>query len=58
MWQGNAKSFVDVGRRVLRASNKKGDGFIAYADEKGKIHLVAKDLTAKDDVIDWDQDFG
>ncbi|NND35546.1 MAG: diguanylate cyclase [Gammaproteobacteria bacterium] len=50
---GNAKSFVDVGRRVLKASNKKGDGFIAYADENGKIRLATKA-----DVVDWDQEFG
>lgn len=50
---GNAKSFVDVGRRVLKASNKKGDGYIAYADEKGKIRLATKA-----DVIEWDQDVG
>ncbi|MFW2406063.1 MAG: diguanylate cyclase domain-containing protein, partial [Gammaproteobacteria bacterium] len=50
---GNAKSFVDVGRRVLKASNKKGDGFIAYADENGKIRLATNA-----DVVDWDQDFG
>ena len=50
---GNSKSFVDVGRRVLKASNKKGDGYIAYADEKGKIRLATNA-----DVVDWDQDFG
>jgi len=51
--QGDAKSFVAVGRRVLKASNKKGDGFIAYADDKGKIRLATKA-----DMVEWDQDVG
>jgi hypothetical protein len=50
---GNAKSFVGVGQRVLQASNKKGDGFIAYADEKGKIQMASQA-----DVIEWDQGVG
>jgi len=50
---GNAKSFVGVGQRVLQASNKKGDGFIAYADDKGKIRMASQA-----DVIEWDQDVG
>ena len=50
---GNAKSLVDVGRRVLKASNQKGDGFIAYADDKGKIRLATQA-----DVLDWDQEAG
>jgi len=50
---GNPKSFVAVGRRVLQAANKKGDGFIAYADDKGRIRLATKA-----DMIDWGQDVG
>ncbi len=40
--EGNAKSFVDVGRRVLKASHSHGDGCIAYADDKGKIRLATR----------------
>ncbi len=50
---GNAKSFIDFGRRVLKASHDRGDGFIAYADDKGKIRLATEA-----DVVDWDQDVG
>lgn len=61
--RGNSKSFVEVGRRVLKASNKNGDGNIAYADEKGKVRLAATATAtatakAKADTIDWDQDVG
>lgn len=50
---GNAKSFIDVGRRVLKASHDRGDGLIAYADDKGKIRLATKA-----DLVEWDRDVG
>jgi len=38
---GNAASFVDVGRRVLQAAQQHGEGNLAYINERGKI-LLAK----------------
>ena len=37
---GNAVSFIDVGRRVLHAAHQHGDGDLAYINELGKILLV------------------
>jgi GGDEF domain-containing protein len=55
--QGNSKSFVEVGRRVLKASAKQGNGLIAYADERGKIR-VTEESPPDPDVLEWDQDVG